>query len=153
MPAQDLQVYLEEFYSAPAISNDISSPQKDMIVACHENSSNDKDPGRNEVIGFALLTRGTNEPCIADCENPVELQRIYVDPKCHGMGIGKLLARRVEEMAREQGFRTMWLGVWEENFKAQRVYERLGYERVGDHDFRMGACVQRDLILAKSLAP
>ncbi|KPI36665.1 uncharacterized protein AB675_10040 [Cyphellophora attinorum] len=45
----------------------------------------------------------------------------------------------------------MWLGVWEGNFVAQGVYEKAGFERVGDHEFRMGRCVQIDWIMVKQL--
>ena len=45
----------------------------------------------------------------------------------------------------------MWLGVWEGNFVAQNVYEKAGFERVGEHEFRMGRCVQIDWIMLKEL--
>jgi len=57
----------------------------------------------------------------------------------------------VERLALERGFVTMWLGVWEENFKAQKIYERMGFRKVGQHDFKMGNCVQTDWILTKRL--
>ncbi|RYP34104.1 hypothetical protein DL767_004439 [Monosporascus sp. MG133] len=68
-----------------------------------------------DFVGFALLPRGSSEPCVADLDNKVELQRISVDPRCHGTGIGKVLANRLEDMAKEQGFKHMWLGTWEES--------------------------------------
>jgi len=45
----------------------------------------------------------------------------------------------------------VWLGVWEENLKAQRAYERFGFGRAGEHDFVCGECVQTDWILMKRL--
>jgi len=81
----------------------------------------------------------------------VELQRLYVSPDFHGGGVGRLLVESVEKIAREEGFVTLWLGVWEENFKAQKVYERMGFGKVGSHDFVMGSCVQTDWILTKRL--
>lgn len=141
--AHELQKYLEEAYSNEATLNDILSPSKDMIVAV--------DPSQGSVIGFALLTRGSSEPCIAHLENTIELQRIYVHPDSHGMGIGKLLIQKVEELARDQGFVHMWLGVWEENKKAEKVYERSGYKIVGSHNFVIGGVVQKDWIMLKTL--
>jgi RimJ/RimL family protein N-acetyltransferase len=41
--------------------------------------------------------------------------------------------------------------VWEENHKAQRVYEKLGYKIVGDHDFVIGGVIQTDHIMLKEL--
>ncbi|KAH7391393.1 acyl-CoA N-acyltransferase [Cadophora sp. MPI-SDFR-AT-0126] len=142
LSAVDLEAYLKSSYSHSAIASDLSNPNMDTIVATDAN---------DHVVGFSQLTRGTTEPCLAGVEKTVELQRLYVSEDCHGAGIGKKLANRIEEMAKEQGFLTMWLGVWEENFKAQKVYQKLGYVKVGSHDFKMGDCIQTDWILIKKL--
>lgn len=138
----ELEAYLDEAYSIPATMQELQDPNKDMMVAT--------DP-TDQIVAFALLTRGSTEPCIAHIPDQVELQRIYVHPSAHGLGIGKLLAQTLEGMGREQGFGTMWLGVWEENHKAIKVYERLGYRKVGAHDFKIGDVVQTDYIMIKSL--
>jgi ribosomal protein S18 acetylase RimI-like enzyme len=142
LPASDLDAYLKDAYSPSSIASGLANPQMDIVVAC-----NDVD----HVIGFAQLTRGTLEECVSQKEKLIELQRLYVGEEYHGRGVGKALIERVEEMAREQGFRTLWLGVWEENLKAQKVYGRMGFEKVGEHDFKMGECVQTDWILSKDL--
>lgn len=141
--SDELQAYLTEHYSTTAIVADISNPSKNMIVATEAET--------DKIIGFATLTRGSKEPCIEHLQDTVELQRIYVDMGQHGKGVGKLLEKKVEDMAREQGFKYIWLGVWEENYKAISVYEKLGYEKVGDHDFTIGDVVQRDLIMFKKV--
>ncbi|KAK5197186.1 hypothetical protein LTR72_000411 [Exophiala xenobiotica] len=138
----EMQAYLDESYSIEATAKDISDPNKDMILATDQESI---------IVGFALLTRGTSEPCIAHLDNLVELQRIYIHPSYQGHGVGKVLANTLETMAREQSFRYMWLGVWEENLKAQKVYERLGYKTVGDRNFVVGGIVQTGLIMLKEL--
>ena len=148
IPAHDLQAYLDLSYSIRATTQDIADPHKDMIVAT--TTSDNDGVGADGIAGFALLTRGTSEPCLAKYDGAVELQRLYIHPDSHGQGIGKMLAR-AEDMAKEQGFKAIWLGVWEENFKAQKVYESLGYEKIGEHDFEMGECVQTDFIIVKRL--
>ena len=145
----ELQAYLDEAYSTEATTTDISDTNKDMIVATDPSAQDDDD--NNRIVGFALLTRGTTEPCIAHVADQVELQRIYVHPSAHGRGIGRLLAQTCEDMGRAQGFRYMWLGVWEENLRAIKVYEKLGFEKVGSHDFKIGEVVQTDNIMIKSL--
>ena len=81
----------------------------------------------------------------------MELQRLYVSRESHGRGVGKALSNKVEELARDLGYRKIWLGVWEGNFVAQKVYESMGYERVGEHEFTMGRCIQMDWIMLKPL--
>jgi ribosomal protein S18 acetylase RimI-like enzyme len=142
---EQLQAYLDEAYSIDATARDIADENKDMIVAVAEDGTS--------ILGFALLTRGStsSEPCVADVPGAVELQRIYVDTAAHGKGVGKRLISEVEDMARSQGFRNMWLGVWEENHKAREIYEKMGYTMVGDHDFDIGGDIQTDHILLKKL--
>lgn len=144
MPAADLKTYLETAYSYSAIKNDLADPLIDIFVAY-----DDRDP--NHVMGFVQLTQGTSEPCLKDFENIVELQRLYVAEAYHGSGVGGTLTRYVESLAKKRGFKNMWLGVWEENIKAQRAYERFGFKKVGEHDFVMGNCTQTDWILTKPL--
>lgn len=142
MPAHELQTYLDESYSAQAVAKDLYNPDKDMFVASKPDAG---------IVGFALLTRGSTEPCIAHLDNYVELQRIYVHPDHHGGGVGKTLAQTLEKAARDQKFRHIWLGVWEENHKSQKVYEKFGYRTVGVHDFAIGGVVQTDHIMLKEL--
>lgn len=145
MPASDLAVYLAESYSPSAILADLTNSDKDTIVVCPSTNL-------NHVLGFATLTRRSIDPCIKHLEGTtVELQRLYIEPGCHGRGLGKALVGYVETIARHEGFKTMWLGVWEENVKAQQVYGKLGYEKVGEHDFVMGSCRQTDWIMLKDL--
>jgi ribosomal protein S18 acetylase RimI-like enzyme len=140
---EELQKYLNESYTIAAITNDLADTNKDMLVAT--------GPDGTTVVGFAQLTRGTSEPCLAHLDNFVELQRIYVGLEYHGQGVGKMLAQRLEGMAKEEGFRHIWLGVWEENLPAQGLYKKLGYKIVGDHDFVVGTVVQTDHIMVKDL--
>ena len=148
-----LRAYLDEFYSLPAITADLEDANKQTVVATAtaDAGSNDGPSSTDHVLGFALLTRSSSEPCVAHLEKTIELQRIYVSAKSRGKGLGKALAREVERIAREAGFRHMWLGVWEENVKAQKLYKRLGYRVLGDHDFDVGGVVQKDLVMAKEL--
>ena len=139
---EDLSAFLEENYSTTAIAKDLANPARDMIVAT---------TAEDIITGFAILARETHEPCVEHLESKIELQRIYVDPAHHGNGVGKALAKRIEDMAREQGYVNMWLGVWEDNHKAQKVYEKLGYKVIGDHDFVIGRDIQTDHIMLKSL--
>ncbi|KIW29811.1 uncharacterized protein PV07_05598 [Cladophialophora immunda] len=161
IPTNDLNAYLTEAYSVEAIEEDIRCATKHILVACSDKSSipdaltpNDDDGdgvSMEEIIGFAQLTEGTSEPCISDVASIVELQRLYVSTAFHGNGVGKVLASQIEGVARRLGYKALWLGVWEGNFRAQKVYEGLGFVKVGDHEFKMGKCIQMDWIMLKDL--
>ena len=53
------------------------------------------------------------------------------------------------ERATRHGRDVMWLGVWEYNPRAQRFYEKNGFQIVGKHVFQLGADPQTDLLDAK----
>ncbi|KAF4959523.1 hypothetical protein FGADI_1590 [Fusarium gaditjirri] len=138
----ELAAFLEESYTEASIIKDLKDPNKDVIIATNPNDG---------FLGFAYLTRGSNEPCVENLEKTVELQRIYVHPDAHGAGVGKALEKAIESMAKEQGFENLWLGVWEENTRAIKAYEKWGYKQVGYHGFTVGSVVQTDHVMVKSL--
>ncbi|CAP97287.1 hypothetical protein E8E15_007530 [Penicillium rubens] len=138
----ELAAYLKTSYSTAAIQEDLTDDFKDVLVATDAN---------DQIVGFGYLNCGSDEPCLANVDHKVELQRIYIDPGAQGKGVGSLLAKELECLARERGFRNMWLGVWKENCKALQAYERWGYRVVGGHSFTIGSVVQKDLIMLKSL--
>lgn len=141
-PAEDLQKYLQTSYSVSRIQSQLEDKAHTFYLA--------KDPG-GSLLGFVQITEGSSEPCITlPASEAVELQRIYTSSQSHGSGIGSALLQRAIRHATPK-FKLMWLGVWEENVKAQRFYQRYGFERVGEHDFVMGSCVQTDWILQKPL--
>ncbi|KAM3504524.1 hypothetical protein MY11210_008321 [Beauveria gryllotalpidicola] len=173
VPEPELLAYLDSAYTEPLISAELEDATKDILVAVHHrqlqdmgsdptsaasssSSSSSSTTDDGVVVGFAQLTRGSSsaEPCVAKLAHAgssVELQRLYVDESYHGMGIGSRLAGAIEDLARNEGFTHMWLGVWEENQAAARVYAKLGYSGIGFHDFVVGSIVQRDDILMKQL--
>ena len=65
---------------------------------------------------------------------------VWVDPAFRGRGHAATLVRRVEAMAREAGVDTLWLYTT----KAEGLYRRLGWERVGIERDR-----DRDVVLMR----
>ncbi|KAL9106356.1 MAG: hypothetical protein Q9227_008625 [Pyrenula ochraceoflavens] len=80
LPAQDLQTYLSESYSPSAINKDILDPAKSMTVATATTTANIQcqtdDRKEREIVGFALLTRNSHEPCVEHLASRAELQRL-----------------------------------------------------------------------------
>ena len=102
------------------------------------------------MIGYEKLHEHSTENCISD-ENPIELQRLYVDGEFHGKGIAKKLMNECFDIASQKNYRTMWLGVWEHNLRAQKFYEKIGFTRVGEHIFQLGSDAQTDWIMERKL--
>ncbi|KAK7743518.1 hypothetical protein SLS53_004052 [Cytospora paraplurivora] len=150
---EQLQKFLSETYTPSAIVSEMSDPSKDILVAVGAESDSHPGPDGEAIVGFTQMTRGSHlqEPCARDLAAPVELQRLYVGTGQHGKGVGRALADAVEDLARREGFRHIWLGVWEENHRAQRFYANRGFRRIGEHVFDVGGDLQTDEIMFKAL--
>ena len=80
----------------------------------------------------------------------LELKRIYALKEFHGRGIAKRLMEYFLAYALKQEYEVAWLGVWEQNIRAQRFYEKYGFVKSGyTHDFPIGNTPQTDLWLWK----
>jgi ribosomal protein S18 acetylase RimI-like enzyme len=67
-----------------------------------------------------------------------ELYQIYVRGEAQGLGLGKrLLAVALDHLA-EHRPGPVWLGVWSGNLKAQQVYRKIGFAKVGEYQFPVG---------------
>jgi ribosomal protein S18 acetylase RimI-like enzyme len=83
--------------------------------------------------------------------NPIELNRLYIDPKLQGSGLAPLLVGYAEQECRKLGKGGIWLGVWEDNARGIRFYEKMGFIRRGEHSFWVGESKRRDWIMEKAL--
>jgi Acetyltransferases len=81
----------------------------------------------------------------------MELERIYVRSEFQSKKFGKQLIHFAYKQAAKHFVRTLWLGVWEHNLKARQFYEKEGFTAFGEHSFKVGNQVDRDLLLAKLL--
>ena len=75
-----------------------------------------------------------------------EIQRLYILQGHQGGGSGTLLLETALEWLERDGPRTLWIGVWSENYGAQLFYARHGFEIVGEYSFMVGDHADRELI-------
>ena len=82
----------------------------------------------------------------------VELFGMWVAPSARGTGVGDALVHQVLDWAHEGGHPQVRLWVVEDNHRARRLYERLGFIRTAEtqpHPSHPGLCEQlmvRDLV-------
>ena len=75
-----------------------------------------------------------------------EIQRLYILRGHQGEGHGTTLLRTALEWLERNGPRTVWIGVWSENYGAQRFYARHGFDIVGEYLFMVGDHADREFI-------
>ncbi len=101
-------------------------------------------------VGYAKLRVGPPEDCV-NGENPIEIERFYLDAPAIGKGFGSALMQACLDQANRQGYQTVWLGVWEHNHRAIAFYKRWGFEKVGAHPFQQGTETQTDFIMQRTV--
>ena len=126
-PSSDLADYCARIYSPENIRTEFNDPNSTYFIA----EINDR------AVGFAKLRENNRVDCLGDA-HAIELQRIYVLERLKGQNVGKALITRCLDSAREKGYDTLWLGVWEKNMRAQRFYEKIGMKNIGTTDFSDG---------------
>ncbi|HEY0292509.1 MAG TPA: N-acetylglutaminylglutamine synthetase [Hansschlegelia sp.] len=85
------------------------------------------DARTDEVIG--VVTGVDHVTAFADPEKGSSLWCLAVDPQSRHPGVGETLVRRLAELFKERGARTMDLSVMHDNDLAIKLYEKLGFVR------------------------
>lgn len=97
------------------------------------------------IAGYAKLHKDAKEEMVTGGKC-LEIARFYMLTEQIGRGIAGKLMQTVLEFAHENGFETIWLGVWEFNARAQKFYRKWGFEHVGTHVFQFGNDPQTDWV-------
>jgi ribosomal protein S18 acetylase RimI-like enzyme len=102
-----------------------------------------------QVVGYAKL--GPSELPVETDKRAAELRQLYLLRKCHGQGVGKVLTDWAIDEARRLGAEELYLTVYVDNHRARRLYDRYGFEVVGQYDFMVGEQADEDIIMRKAL--
>jgi GNAT superfamily N-acetyltransferase len=78
-----------------------------------------------------------------------ELKRLYVRQGAQNTGLGGALLRTALDWLQRNGPGRLWVGVWSENHGARRLYERHGFEKVGEYEFPVGRVRDHEFILRR----
>lgn len=133
---EDMRAYLDEAYSEAKCAEEIADPE--LITLLVE--------AGDEAVAYAQLHFGPAPPFVTG-EAPAEIKRFYVDHAWHGKGISHALMNECLRIFRERGVQTIWLGVWERNWRAIAFYKKLGFRKVGAQPFLLGKDLQSDDVM------
>jgi GNAT superfamily N-acetyltransferase len=78
-----------------------------------------------------------------------EIKRLYLLEDWRGGGNGSRLLETALAWLERDAPRRVWLGVYSDNVGAQRLYERHGFEKVGEHVFMVGETADREFTLRR----
>lgn len=139
--AENMTEFLDEAYDKAKLLKEIENSNSQFFFLL----VNDKVAGYLKVNEADAQSENV-------AENALEVERIYLAQEYQHRGLGLVLIKLAEKIAREDGKDNMWLGVWENNFNAQKFYQKDGFERVSQHTFVVGDDPQTDFILVKRLS-
>lgn len=103
-----------------------------------------------KIIGYLKVNTGHSQTEIKD-KNALEIERIYVLKEFHGKKVGQILYEKAIELAKEKNVEYVWLGVWEQNPRAIRFYEKNGFIVFDKHIFKLGNDEQTDIMMKLKL--
>lgn len=136
----DLNTYLATTYNQARLAQELANPATDFQFIFYQ----------KQLAGYLKLNTGTAQ---TEPMGPasLEIERIYLSQAFKRLGLGTKLVQYALHRASQQHKQTVWLGVWEHNLPARQFYQRLGFQRFGAHQFQLGADLQHDLLLKKTL--
>ncbi|MCT7659580.1 GNAT family N-acetyltransferase [Mycobacterium deserti] len=143
--ADNIAAFIDQHLSEARFLGYLSDPDR-VVLAARSNT---------RIIGYAMLIRGV--PDDGDVQRAVtirpavELSKIYVLPDCHGAGAATALMTAALQRAGDLDARSVWLGVNQQNGRAQRFYGKHGFTIAGTRSFRLGTGFENDYVMVRPL--
>ena len=158
--SEDLDRFIHEAYSPEVLRVELADParptwlfflEKSEADATVPGSANAHTASEGKLIGYVTV-------CPAHLPHPDvkptdgEVQRLYLLREYQGGGRGSRMLEHALNWLEADGPRTLWIGVWSENYGAQRLYGRYGFTKVGEYSFMVGDHADREFILRRDAA-
>lgn len=135
-----MKAYLESGFSIEKLEAELADPDTEFYFA----------ELQGKIIGYLKVNTGNSQTELKD-KNALEIERIYVLKEFHGKKAGQVLFEKAIELATEKNLEYVWLGVWEQNPRAIRFYEKNGLEAFDRHLFKLGDDEQIDIMMRRKI--
>jgi ribosomal protein S18 acetylase RimI-like enzyme len=135
-PAEDLEQFLRTSHNAQTWGSTLSDAHTCVLIA---------EGATTGVMGYIA---------VGPCKLPVqdvepfagEVQQLYVLAEFHNLKLGSRLMEAGLSWLTSQNRAPLYVGVWSENYGAQRFYSRYGFRHIGEYGFRVGSTIDREFI-------
>jgi ribosomal protein S18 acetylase RimI-like enzyme len=137
--AESIALFIRDVLSRERFEGYLADPARLLFLA-----------ESDRPVGYAMVVLG--EPADDDVRAALryrptaELSKIYVLPEGHGSGVSQSLMTASVEGARAAGAAGVWLGVNQQNERAQRFYTKSGFTKVGTKRFLVGERYEDDYV-------
>jgi ribosomal protein S18 acetylase RimI-like enzyme len=137
---ENMKAYITASFSPEKQASELATPLSVFLIA----------EAGNIAVGYARLKEASPPTAIKGLR-PIELVRIYVRKDWMGRGVGSTLMRACIKEADRRSCDTIWIGVWENNKRAQRFYRKWSFAEVGTQTFKLGDDLQNDLLMQRKV--
>jgi len=141
---ENIAAFIDTHLSAERFAEYLADEDR-VVLAASEN-------GR--IVGYCMLIRGVPDGD-ADVQQAVtlrpsvELSKMYVLPGSHGGAVSAALMQAALDHATAMSAASVWLGVNQQNQRAQRFYAKHGFTINGTKTFHLGAGVENDYVMVR----
>lgn len=152
-PPEAIAAFIADSLSATEFALHIAAPQSDVLVV--------RDGIGGPIVGYALVhhTAPTNPDvaAVVTARPVTEVSKMYVlaDLHAHHRADGRSPSRALMNAALARaaalGSTLAWLGVNQENVRAQRFYTKMGFTRAGVKTFDLGGRIEHDYVMTAQL--
>jgi ribosomal protein S18 acetylase RimI-like enzyme len=136
----DMESYIHSAFDSAKLLAELGDAHTEMYFALHN----------KQTIGYLKLNRGPAQTELKE-QGGLEIERIYVLQAYFGQQVGQLLFDKALQIAQACAVEYIWLGVWEQNARAIRFYEKNGFQQFGSHVFKLGEDEQNDILMKYTL--
>jgi ribosomal protein S18 acetylase RimI-like enzyme len=140
---ENVLAFIDENLSEDRFHDYLADPQR-VVLAAREDA---------RMVGYLMLIRGVPEDedvqRAVTLRPAVELSKMYVLPDSHGAGVSAALMTAALARAAELDAVCVWLGVNQENQRAQRFYTKFGFSINGTKTFRLGTGIENDYVMVR----
>ena len=140
---ENVAAFIDENLSEARFREYLADPDR-VVLGAREDA---------RIVGYVMLIRGV--PDDDDVQRAVtlhpavELSKMYVLPDSHGAGISAALMTAALQRAEGLGAKCVWLGVNQQNPRAQRFYTKHGFTINGTKTFRLGTGIENDYVMVR----
>ena len=137
---ENMQKYLDGSFNFDQLKSEIHNPNSEFYLATIN----------KKTIGYLKINYNQAQTELKDMQ-ALEIERIYVLKEFHGKRIGQILYNKAFQIAQQRNSHFIWLGVWENNPRAIRFYQKNGFVEFDKHIFKLGEDEQTDVMMKLEL--
>ena len=137
---ENMTKYLEEGFSEEKLMSELNNEHSEFYFAVID----------DQVVGYLKLNFGRSQTELQGSIS-LEIERIYVLQQYHGKKVGQVLYEKSMQVAGDKKVDYVWLGVWEENPRAIRFFQKNGFVEFDKHIFKLGKDEQTDVMMKLKL--